>query len=100
MFRQFALHLGEVAFRRRKIGVDRIEPFNRQKLSGVGRHHVAVIHQPVSRAAIDRRSDRGVVQIQARGFHRRFILPYLRFAHIHRVFSRVVILPRDGPGFN
>ena len=42
----------------------------------------------------------GVFQIQARGFNRRLVLLDLRLAHVHSVFPRVVILARDGLGFD
>ena len=58
------------------------------------------IDQAVPRAAVDRRADRGVLQIQARGLDRGLVLLDLRLAHVHGVLPRVVILPRDGLGLD
>ncbi len=68
----------------------------RQQRGGVRRHDVSDIDQAVSGAAVDRRADRGVFQIQARGLHGGLVLLDLRFAHVDGVLPRVVILPRDG----
>ncbi len=93
-------HGDQIVFRHSEVRVDRVQALDHQQRPGVGSHHVAQIHQPLSRAAGDRRANEAIVQIQTGCFHGRLRLLDLGFGDVHGVLADVEVLLSDGPFLN
>ena len=95
--RHGALHCRQIAFRYGEVGVNRIQALNYQKRAAVRRDHVSQIDESSSGPPVNRRPDGAVIEIETGVLYCCFVLFNLGLGHRHRIFLRVIILPRNGP---